>query len=165
MNEDKQGWRSQPVMWLFAGLLLTVVLASIATFWLALRSNDGLVVDDYYKRGNEIAVVLERDQAARRRGVQAELLLGTSGQELRLMLQHPNPPPSLRLRLAHPTRAGLDQDLQLQWQGGPFYAVRLPEPLPAQRWLVELSAEDWRLRGEAELLAGGRLPLQAPTQP
>ena len=39
-------WYHQPSMWLFAGLLSSVVIASMVTLWLAISRPDHIVVDD-----------------------------------------------------------------------------------------------------------------------
>lgn len=44
-------WYREPWPWLLIAGPLTVVLASLVTTWLAVRSDDGVVAGDYYKRG------------------------------------------------------------------------------------------------------------------
>lgn len=85
-----------------------VVVAGVITLWLAIRSNDGLVADDYYKQGLAINQTTARDQQATRLGLQAELMIGGSGREIRVMLRSQTAeslPDSLLLRVMHPTRS------------------------------------------------------------
>ena len=44
-------WYREPWPWLIMAGPLAVVLASIVTVWLAVKSDDGVVAGDYYKRG------------------------------------------------------------------------------------------------------------------
>ncbi|MEM1410833.1 MAG: FixH family protein [Pseudomonadota bacterium] len=51
MNESSpeptaRPWYREPWPWIIIGLLGTVVVASLATFWIAASNPDGLVVDD-----------------------------------------------------------------------------------------------------------------------
>ncbi|MFC4159426.1 FixH family protein [Chitinimonas lacunae] len=161
MQDKSQGWQRQPMVWLFLGVLALSLVGCAVMLWLALRSNDGLVADDYYKRGQEIGMELKRDHAARELGLSAQLLLGEDGQTLRL--QMPGKETQLQLRLVHPTRAGLDRQVELRPEAPGLYLGRLNEPLPHQRWLVQLEdpSGHWRLRSEA-LLGPGRTALLQP---
>lgn len=127
-----------------------VVVAGFITLFLAVRSNDGLVADDYYKQGLAINQTTARDQAAARAGLQAQLMLG--GQEVRILLKANDEgslPEILVLRAMHPTRSGDDQVVELRRQSTGLYSGRLKQPLTG-RWQV--SVEDarkaWRLTGE-----------------
>lgn len=61
-----------------------VVIAGTITAYLAVVSNDGLVVDDYYKQGLAVNQVMERNQRAEQIGLQAELLRSDDGSQLRV---------------------------------------------------------------------------------
>ena len=55
MNEEAAGaWWRYPLLWMVIGGPLAVVVASFVTFWLAWRSPDALVSEDYYREGIEI---------------------------------------------------------------------------------------------------------------
>ena len=47
-------WFREPWVWLLIALPASAVLGGMVTIWIAVDSDDGLVVDDYYKRGLEI---------------------------------------------------------------------------------------------------------------
>ena len=57
-------WFREPWVWLLIALPASAVLGGIVTIWLAVSTDDGLVADDYYKRGLEINKKLDRDSAA-----------------------------------------------------------------------------------------------------
>ncbi|MDN3577018.1 FixH family protein [Chitinimonas viridis] len=161
---DSNRWYRQPVVLLFLGLLLVTVLACIHLIKVAIQSNDGLVVDDYYKRGNEIGMEMARDQQASALGLSAQLFMAEDGQSVRVLLVPlPASPAPLKLRFAHPTRSGLDQVVTLQPVDGAMLSGRLASPLVSQRWLVQLEDEaaKWRLRAEAKVGPGATLGLSS----
>jgi hypothetical protein len=55
MNErSADAWWRHPLLWMVIGGPAVVVAASFVTFWLAWRSPDALVSEDYYREGVEI---------------------------------------------------------------------------------------------------------------
>jgi hypothetical protein len=137
-----------------------VVVAGVTTAWLAIRSNDGLVADDYYKQGLAINQQLERDHKASELGVQAQVL--RSGMQIRALLAgggQTKLPDKLRLRLSHPTRAGMDQAIELAAEGQGVFNGKLSADISG-RWHVVLEdpSGQWRLQGD--WLADAMEPLQ-----
>jgi hypothetical protein len=120
-----------------------VILAGAATIWLAFASADGLVADDYYKRGLAINLVLAREDNARRLGVRASIEAAQG--RLRVTLAGAAPE-ALFAQLAHATRAGHDVRLRLAPVAAGVYEAELP-PLPAGRWSVVLEdpRREWRV--------------------
>lgn len=148
-----KSWYREPWPWILMAGPAIVVVAGFITAWLAVRSNDGLVEDDYYKQGLAVNQRLARDQQAAGLGLAAELMVGGNRSDLRLFLTATatmNMPDALWLRVVHPTRAGGDQNLLMKRDGAGIYVGRLTAPLPAGRWLVMLEDEDrsWRIVGE-----------------
>jgi len=43
-------WYREPWPWILAAGPFIVVIAALYTAWLAVKSNDGLVTDDYYRK-------------------------------------------------------------------------------------------------------------------
>lgn len=150
-----QPWYREPWPWILMAGPATVVVAGFVTAWLALRSDDGLVLDDYYKQGLAINQTLGRSAAAARLGMKAELYLMDG--RVRVLLAAAGSG-ALTLRLAHPTRAGMDQSLQLTLVEPGVYEGKL-RPLRAGRWHVVLEQRDWRLAGDWRLPAAGTLTL------
>ncbi len=149
---DSTPWYRQPLVWMLIMLPATVVVASFITLYLAISSDDGLVEDDYYQRGKEINRVLDRDHAAQRYGLRAQLTVDHAQRKVGLRLQAASTaftaiPERLELKLLHATRAGLDQTVNLIHMPDGHYAGVLPE-LAQGRWYLQLAAADWRLNGE-----------------
>jgi uncharacterized protein len=165
MNSDgtpAQPWYRERWPWILMAGPAIVVFASLITAWLAVRSDDGLVVDDYYRRGLAINQTLGRTDAARRLGIEAELFLADG--RVRAQLAGPAGPGALALRLVHPTRAGMDQRVSLAAVEAGVYEGRLG-PLQPGRWHVVLETRDWRLAGDWILPATGALSLGAHSPP
>lgn len=155
MNKISAGakpWYREPWPWILMSGPAIVVVAGFVTAWLAVRSNDGLVEDDYYKKGLAVNQRLARDQEASGLGLSAELMLGAD-LEVRLFLaarESAVAPEALLLRVAHPTRAGHDQNITLKRDAtGGFYSGRFGAPLHG-RWHVQLEDEQhrWRLAAD-----------------
>ena len=125
----------------------SAVLAGIVTIYLAVVSDDGLVVDDYYKHGLEINRLLHREQNATDAGLAMHIdLVGDSGSLLMTLDANPGfvYPSEIDGVLANATREGLDQTLRLTRVGDTMYrATNIT--LPAGRWYVDIGTGDWRL--------------------
>lgn len=143
----KTPWHHEPYVWLIISLPLTAVLAGIITMFLAIKSDDGLVVDDYYKKGLEVNRVLERDRAALRNQLSAQLILDPANPELSVVLDS-NPgfnyPDKINISFLHPTRKGMDQYLILKRSGEKTYTGTMPR-LSTGKWYVLIESESWRL--------------------
>jgi hypothetical protein len=121
-----------------------VVIASLGSAWLAARSDDGLVAEDYYKRGLLINRELKRTVASGERELGAIVAFGADG-EVRVHMEGlKGTTDSLRLKLAHPTRSANDQVVALTPVGSNDYIGRLLNETPG-RWIVILETDDWRL--------------------
>jgi len=136
-------WTREPWPWILMSGPAAVILAGAATIWLAFASADGLVADDYYKRGLAINQVLAREDNARRLGVRASIEAAQG--RLRVTLAGAAPE-ALFAQLAHATRAGHDVRLRLAPVAAGVYEAELP-PLPAGRWSVVLEdpRREWRV--------------------
>ena len=136
-------WYREPWPWILMAAPAAAVVAGAATIWIAVDSADGLVADDYYKRGLAINQVLAREENARRLGVQARAEARDG--RLRVALAGAAPE-AIFAQLAHATRAGYDQRLRLAPSAPGVYEAELP-PLAAGRWRVVLEDPrgEWRV--------------------
>lgn len=170
MNADKapaRPWYREPWPWILMAGPAAVVVAGLVTAWLAVRGADGLVVDDYYRQGLAINRTLGRSEAAARLGVQAELHFADG--RVTVTLRNAAVRGKLNLRLVHPTRAGMDQSLDLVALQPGVYEGQL-YTLQSGRWHLVLEERDWRLTGDwvlpaaGALILGGRAPAPAASQ-
>lgn len=140
-------WFKEPWPWLLAIMPVTAVIAGSITAWLAVSSNDGLVVDDYYKQGKAINQTKERDRLAQSLGIRAQMQASETNLHIQLEGKLPEPPGQLVLKFMLPTRSGDDHDVLLSWDGSAYRGL-LPR-LEGARYKVQLTPEfgDWRLTG------------------
>lgn len=153
MNEntpaEKRSWRREPMVWMLIAIPAAAVVMGFIMLALAVRSYDGLVSDDYYKRGLEINRSIERDARAAHLGLEAEVeLQGTEGRLLVALRSASGvaEPQALNLRFAYALRGREDQDLVLKHIDGSRYEAALPALGPG-RWYLQLTGADWRLNG------------------
>ncbi len=151
-NAAARPWHREPWPWILMAGPIAVVFAGFATLWLAIASDDGLVADDYYKRGLAINQTLSRGEAARSLGLSAEVVIDakSGGVHVRLQGAAAPPPAALSLQLVHPTRAVADQRVALRREADGSYAGVLDLPVGGRRLvLIEDAARSWRLAGQA----------------
>ena len=126
------------------------VSESKKTFLINRGLEDGLVVDDYYKRGLEINRKLDRDRAANKYDLVANVQV-SEGQNLINVRFDANDefvtPAKITLRFLHPTIKGQDQVLVLQAIAKGIFAGALPS-LIYGNWYLQIEADDWRLLEE-----------------
>lgn len=148
--QKKRPWYREPMVWLLIAIPSAAVVMGTVIIVLSIKHQDGLVVDDYYRRGLEINRSLERDRNAARHGLGGEVDLLAAQGALALQMtagQGFEFPHRLRLELYHGTRQGMDTSVELRRLQGGSYTGRLP-PLAAGRWTLQLQYGDWRLLGD-----------------
>ncbi len=142
---NKKPWYREPFVWLVILFPASAVIGGMITISLAINSDDGLVVDDYYKQGLEINLVLKRDKAAIKHGLQANLNFENNFIQVRLNKNVDyDLPKQIDLRFSHHTRPGFDKELILDKVADNIYQSKAPE-LILGKWSIQISADDWRL--------------------
>ncbi len=160
-------WYREPWPWILAAGPFLVVVAACYTAWLAVKSNDGLVTEDYYRKGLAANQTIARSEQATRMGLVAGVRI--SGDTLAVRLEASDKgfvmPPTLAVTVSHPTRAGLDQSRVLV-RNGDLYSGEVHLPA-AGHWLVLLEDErrTWRLMGNVILPANGETLIGALVTP
>lgn len=139
-------------MWLMVALPMTAVIGGMITIYLAVSTSDGLVVDDYYKRGKAINRDLARDGAAARYQLKATIDIDLRDNRMQLLLESmvAELPETLTFSLLHPTQPGHDQVIILQHAGEGLYYGAIDE-LARSKWYLQLEADDWRLSGSMQI--------------
>ena len=140
-------WYRERWPWLVMAGPAAVLVAGAITTAIAFRTSDGLVADDYYKRGLMVNRVMEREARARALGISAQVMLNGERDAVRVTVASDTPlPAELRLTLVHPTRSQADQAVALRQVGSGLYEARL-RPLAPAKWRTSLedAAGTWRL--------------------
>lgn len=166
-------WFREPYAWLVFAIPALSVVSGIAMLFLSQVNNDGMVVDDYYRRGLAIDRDLDRDLRAAELGLRAQFQLAAVGNSsVTLHTGSWRPADQLQLKLVHPTRPGLDEELTLvrSGAGGARHsgsvAVDYVGPgmvLAEGAWHLELAAAGWRLRGRLRVPGDGTVLLEPPS--
>jgi hypothetical protein len=162
----ERAWHRQPMVWMIIAIPASSVVMGIVMLWLAIASYDGLVVDDYYKRGLEINRVLDRDRAAQQAGLSAQLDLGGGDARLTLAAQDPGfrMPAAVSVELSYATRAGRDQRVEFARTPAGDYTAP-PLRLARGRYYVHAGSREWRISGVLEVPGGARVRLAARGAP
>lgn len=153
-------WYRVPMVWLLVAFPLWAVIGGFTMLWLASATDDGLVVDDYYRRGQEINLELKRDRAAAARGLSARVHIDYARREARVELRRAgrSPPDPLQVQLLHATRQGYDREFVLTPGADGSYHTALLGLAPGH-YHVQLAAEDWRLLGSLHLPGDERIEI------
>ena len=159
-------WYREPLVWMVLAIPAAAVLAGAVMLVLANATWDGLVADDYYRRGMEINRSLARDAEATRLGLEAVVSFPAPGRvEARLSgadgAAAAAPGDRLTLRFAHAARAGADVRVLLTRDAGGIWRGVRPAIAPG-KWYVEIGNEQWRLAGPVRMPPpSGKVALRA----
>lgn len=137
------------MVWLVIAIPLSAVIVGSILLTLSIQTFDGLVEDDYYKKGKEINQVLERDEFAHDNGITAAVNMDEQTGVIAIDLDSTANyqfPLQLGLSLLHPTVSA--QDVKLLLEQGPDgrYYTQLLRPLSNGRWYLRISEPNWRLQ-------------------
>ena len=157
-------WYREPWPWLLMSLPLVAVIAGFITLAFAIHTEDGMVATDYVKEGLAINRQLQREQKAAQLGLRAEAEVDGSHGLMRVHLAGQGSlPAALYLRLVHPTRSGMDQNLELRAAPNGWYEGHLQAPQSAHwRLVLEDAGHTWRLDGSWNTAAHGGIAFPAP---
>lgn len=140
-------WYKEYYVWLIILFPLLAVIGGIVTTILAVKSDDGLVVDDYYKQGLEINRTLERDKIALDYELNAEIKINQDKEDVTMTLTAAPQfiyPSSLSATFLHATRSGLDKEVNLLLTQDNTYQGTLTA-LERGKWYVHIQHGEWRL--------------------
>jgi hypothetical protein len=163
---DTAPWYRQFWPWFLIAGPLIVVIAATFTAWLAISTSDGLVAEEYYKEGLKASETIAQDARARAQGIAATLSFGEHAIHVRLAGRQESGftmPPVVKVTLSHPTRAGVDQILNLTRNGDSYDGeLRLPR---SGHWLIliEDDSKSWRLMASVQLPAAGEMVIGGET--
>lgn len=149
MENLKNKWYQQPMVWMVIAIPFSAVIVGAILLTLSITTNDGLVEDDYYKKGIEINQVLARDEFAVENGINANVKIDVQTGVIVVRLSNASNyefPAQMGLSLLHPTQS--HQDIKLLLSKGPdgSYYSELLKPLTDGRWYFRISEPNWRLQ-------------------
>ena len=164
-SEQTLPWYRYGWPWFLISIPFVSITLGGVMLYLALQTNNSMVVDDYYKQGKAINVRIERDRVASLLGIVASVQPSSEGLVVQMRLIPPEIPESLKpvasaaanqfhwpetleLRWIHITQAERDGKANLIAIGGNRYIAQ-DASLPAQgKYRVHIQAPNdasWRL--------------------
>ncbi|UTH74884.1 FixH family protein [Chromobacterium sp. IIBBL 290-4] len=159
-------WYREPWPWILFGIPLVSIIVGVFFLITAIRSDDGLVTDDYYKKGKAINMELRRDKVAAQMGLSGQLMFGNDGRSLRLITtSKAQLPDTLTLKMIHPAQDDFDQGAEMTLTGPNLYqGVLSKELVTANHWYVQVEDHDkkWRIVGEWKTAQGPMAQLGQP---
>ncbi len=167
-HAPERPWYKEPYVWLVVLIPASAVGVAGVMIGLAIWSDDGVVIDDYYRRGLEINASLLRDREATRLGLAGHLVIDGQGAPLRLTLSGNAGfavPQRVTLSLLHATRAQRDRHLMLDRTGPASFTGTTPLALAPGRWYVQLETPAWRLTGTLQVPGERSVDLDAGSPP
>ncbi|MCP4429838.1 MAG: FixH family protein [Gammaproteobacteria bacterium] len=156
-------WKNQPYVWMLILIPMSAVIMGVVMITLAINSDSGLVVDDYYKKGKQINKVIARDRMAASMSLSANIEFNMDSKNIDVIFLTYNWQSNnevITLGLYHATRPGMDQFLTLQKVDDYLFSARYT-PLDPGRWKIQLATESWRLVGSLHRPGGNSLQLTA----
>ncbi len=162
-TQDSLPWYRYPFVWFALSIPLSAVIAGIGMIYLAVSTDDGLVADDYYKKGLAINRSIKRERFAADMGISADFEYDSELQRVLLQLnrgQLADYPQTLIFNLQHATRAEHDVQLELMHGMDNQYVGLLKKQLPAGVWHAELITEEWRIGARINLSSQSTIQLR-----
>ncbi len=149
MTENQKHWYHYPMVWMVIAIPMSAVIVGAILLTLSITTFDGLVEDDYYKKGKEINALLERDEFALEQGIKAAVQIDVETGIIVIGLSSVEGyefPQDLGLSLLHPTQSRKDVKLLLSKGPDGRYYSELLAPLSDGRWYFRISEPNWRLQ-------------------
>jgi len=149
VTEKNKRWYHYPMVWMVIAIPLSAVIVGAIMMTLAITTFDGLVEDDYYKKGKEINQVLARDEFALEQGIRAQVQVDTQTGIIVVDLSSESGyefPADMGLNILHPTQSKKDVKLLLSKGPDGRYYSELLAPLSDGRWYFRIAEPNWRLQ-------------------
>jgi len=162
-SEFSLPWYKHRFVWFVVAIPFSAVVMGVIMIWLAVSSDDGLVTDDYYKKGLAINRSLERDASAVEKKVSANIEMDSGQGIVKLIFDKGDLdiyPEVLQLKLQFATHASNDVQVALLHGQTNQYIGYIKKPLPEGKWYFELSDGSWRLNAHAILKSGASFRLE-----
>lgn len=164
LTEQNRPWYSFPLVWMMIAIPFSAVIMGVVMIWLAVDTNDGLVVDDYYKQGLEINRLISRDKKAAELGLSAIVDFDNSTKIIRLKFdkgQLDSFPASLQLNLQHATRENSDITVLLDHGLDDQYIGHAKQSLSEGIWYFVIVDQDWKLSARTRVAAHNIIELSS----
>jgi hypothetical protein len=168
ITEQSKPWHKYPLVWMMIAIPFSAVIMGVVMIWLAVDTDDGLVVDDYYKHGLEINMDISRDTKASDLDLSAtiEFSNDVSSEEAKMFKVKfnkgllDNYPDTLQLNLQHATHENSDVAIVLNHGIDNQYIGYTNEPISDGVWYFEITNKIWLLKVRSYVRAHNVIELQ-----
>lgn len=169
MVEQKKPWHKHPLVWMMIAIPFSAVIMGVVMIWLAVDTDDGLVVDDYYKHGLEINRDISRDKKASALGLSAMIEFGNDdftndAKMFRVQFNKgslENYPDELQLNLQHTTRQDYDITVLLNHGIGNQYIGHAKKSITEGVWYFKIKDKDWLIGARSHVGKRNKINLQS----
>lgn len=162
MSHPVTPWYKQFWPWFLIGLLMLSISVSSTFAFLAIRSADGMVQEDYYEHGRAINMVLAKQERAAAMGLSASLRIDPLTSDVVVDLEGDERfPEKLDFELIFPTQDDRDIEITLEHVRNGRYLGQAPDNL-RYRWYLQLQPQNEE--PELRLVGEGRFPDEAPVR-
>lgn len=153
-------WYKQFWPWFLITVPLVSIIVGSTMLTLALKTENSMVVDDYYKEGKAINYRIAKIKRAKDLGIASEMLINEEQIQLSFTSGQVDSSQNLSLRFYHPTLEDRDFSLQLLRDARGNYSAFLPNEIGG-KWQVTLIPfnEEWKIQTEIALPRSGPIPL------
>lgn len=151
---DEGPWYKQFWLWFMLVPLGVLMTGSFYLLYVSIVTNDGVVVDNYYRDGKGYVVRKEEDAFARAMDLNAKVFWSDDTIKIKLNGDLTPPPETLELLIIFPTAQQYDVYVELKHRGLGEYIGTLPEQVSGRRMLQlhPIDADtDWRLHADTTL--------------
>lgn len=156
-REDTVAWYKQFWPWFILSIPGGTIVAAIITINIAIESNDGLVTDDYYKKGLAMHKDASLSAKARELGIAGQFTYEqeTGAVKLALSANQALNNETIQLQIAHPTQANMDQTVTMTSMGQQTFFGKI-DALRDANWklLAFPNTADWRIEGRMDSRKG-----------
>lgn len=156
LTEQKKPWHKHPLVWMMIAIPFSAVIMGVVMIWLAVDTDDGLVADDYYKKGLEINRDISRDKRSSELGLQATIDFDNATRLIKLEFEKgllADYPQKFQLKLQHATRANSDITVSLNHGMANQYIGHLKQSITEGVWYFEIASADWKLNARSHVHA------------
>ena len=137
-------WYQEPFVWLLIGIPASAVLMAAIMIPLAVMSDDGLVEEDYYRRGLEINRSMARAEHARTLSISGVATLEKGRLTVRLSGAVALADQYI-LHARHRTQGQVDFEVVLRKRNGVYVTDHFPLSELSDRWHLEIVTQTWRI--------------------
>lgn len=163
VKEVNEPWYKHRWPWVVFGLPAMVVVASLITLYVAIKTDDGVVVDDYYKKGLAVNEDLTRVQKARDLQLVGKLMMHDNRLELSLQSKPQAVSVGQPLKFSAQNYAAKTQDVTVTLlpTANGTWTAQMPQAMATGRWQLLIESTEWQIQSEVTGIPQGTLIFKA----